>query len=122
MTAGKIPGVISDIEATRCLDYIATKAEEYADAKAERQYLDKFRSSKRAILKAEYRADNERKKKVTDGQCEDYARAHQEYIEILKGWKAAIAIEEKLKWLLLAAQIKLETYRTLSANQRRATQ
>lgn len=122
MTSGKLPGVISDDEATKCIDYIANNCEELAELESKRKYLEKFRSSKRSILRIEFRDDNQRKSKVTDGQCEDYARAHPDYIELLEGWKIVMERELKLKYMIEVAQIKLETYRTLSANQRRATQ
>ncbi len=111
---------LTDADAIRCLDYIRDYAEKYAIAKANRQYLDKFRSTKRAILKAEYRITNEPHGKVTDGACDDYARGHIEYTDLLLGWKVAIEQEEKLKFMLIAAQKKIEVYQTISANNRGA--
>lgn len=46
------------------------------------------------------------------------ALAHREYIELLEGLKAAIEVEEKLKWMLTAAQAKVEVWRSLEASAR----
>ncbi len=46
------------------------------------------------------------------------ALAHRDYIELLEGLKAAIEIEEKLKWMLTAAQAKVEVWRSLEASAR----
>ena len=46
------------------------------------------------------------------------ALANPEYIELLEGLKAAIEVEEKLKWMLTAAQAKVEVWRSLEASAR----
>ena len=46
------------------------------------------------------------------------AYAHPEYQELLKGLAVAIEEEETLKWMLTAAQMKSEIWRTESANER----
>lgn len=43
-------GIITDADATRCLDYIRDNTPAYAKAKAERTYMDEFRKSKKAML------------------------------------------------------------------------
>ena len=49
---------------------------------------------------------------------EIYAYAHHDYTRLLEGIKEAIAEEEHLRWKLIAAQAKIEVWRSLSANQR----
>jgi hypothetical protein len=53
------------------------------------------------------------------------AYATDDYITLLKGLKEAVEIEEKLKWQLIAAQARIEIWRSQEATNRtidRATQ
>ena len=49
---------------------------------------------------------------------ESHAYAHPEYIKIIDGIKAAIEIEEKLKWQFESALAHIEIWRTEQANNR----
>lgn len=49
---------------------------------------------------------------------EQYAYSHDEYLALLDGLKAAVEVEEKLKWDLIAAQARIEVWRTEQANNR----
>jgi hypothetical protein len=93
------------------VDYIIKHARQFADAKAQRVYLEEFRKSKKALLM---------KQSIESalGAQERDAYAHAEYVELLKGLKEAVAIEEKLRWDLIAAQARIEIFRTESANNR----
>lgn len=102
----------------RAVDYIIANAGKFAAAKAQRVYLEEFRKSKKALLMAQSQA-----KTVADREA--YAYAHEDYLGLLGGLKAAVEVEEKLKWDLVAAQARVEIWRTRSANNRaqdRATQ
>jgi hypothetical protein len=46
------------------------------------------------------------------GKQETFAYAHQDYIEILEGIKQAVEKEEKYRWLMTAAQARIEVWRT----------
>ena len=105
--------MITDHDAERCLDYIRDTAALYAQAKADRVYLEQFRKSKKAILVRECSG--------TIQERDSYAYAHREYQELLLGLKEAVHEEERLKWLLIGAQAKLDAWRTMSANERKAT-
>ena len=93
------------------VDYILKNAPKYAAAKAQRVYLEEFRKSKKAMLMAESSAE-------AANAREQYAYAHEDYRALLDGLKAAVEIEEKLKWDLVAAQARVEIWRTESANAR----
>ena len=95
----------------KAVDYVLANAGKFAAAKAERVYLEEFRKSKKAILMAQCadKAANAR---------EQYAYSHAEYLALLDGLKAAVEVEEKLKWDLVAAQARIEIWRTQSANNR----
>jgi hypothetical protein len=93
------------------VDYIIKHARQFADAKAQRVYLEEFRKSKKALLM---------KQSIESalGAQERDAYAHAEYVELLKGLKEAVAIEEKLRWDLIAAQARVDIWRTEQANMR----
>ena len=103
-----------DIDIIKVLDFIRDQAGKYAEAKANRVYLEEFRKSKKAMLMKE----GEVKGIKTSAAQEVYAYAHEEYIQVIEGLRDAVETEEKLRWLLIGAQAKCEVFRTLSANNR----
>jgi hypothetical protein len=46
------------------------------------------------------------------------AYSHQEYQDLLKGLRAAVEIEEELRWGLVAAQARIEVWRSREATNR----
>ena len=46
------------------------------------------------------------------------AYANPEYIELLVGLKEALEVEEKLRWQLIAGQLKVDIWRTEQASNR----
>jgi hypothetical protein len=95
----------------RAVDYVIANASKFASAKAQRVYLEEFRKSKKALLMAQSTA-----KTVADREA--YAYAHEDYLALLGGIKAAVEVEEDLRWKLIAAQARVEIWRTASANNR----
>lgn len=95
----------------KAVDYIIKNAGKFAQAKANRVYLEEFRKSKKALLmgQSSLEAANAR---------EQYAYAHEEYTELLKAMQTAIEVEEKLRWDLIAAQARIDIWRTEQANNR----
>jgi hypothetical protein len=95
----------------RDVDYVIANASKFAAAKAQRVYLEEFRKSKKALLMAQCveKAANAR---------EQYAYAHHDYTALLGGLKAAIEVEEELKWRLEAARIRVDIWRTQEASNR----
>lgn len=99
------------IDPNKAVDHIFKYAKPYAKAKAERIYLEEFRKSKKAILMKQSFEE-------TIGGQEREAYAHPEYKELLEGIKAAVEIEEQLRWELVAAQARIDVWRTQQANAR----
>ncbi len=102
---------LDDIDIFETLEYIKRTAPKLAKCKADRIYLEEFRKTKKAQIMATQLGD------PVNAQ-ERYAYAHPEYIEVLEGLRAAIALEEEYRWKLIAAQALVEVWRSLSANQR----
>lgn len=104
--------MIPDEQAEKANDFIRDKARDYAQAKANRVYLEEFRKSKKAILYQEAPAG-------TVADKESFAYAHQDYIALLDGLRAAVEAEETLRWQMVAAEARIEVWRTQSANSRK---
>jgi len=87
----------------------------YAKAKAESEYLNHFRKSKLAILKAEYSV-----KFPENANCknEDLARANPEYLAVLDGLKAAIETAESCYWELNISRAGIVIWQTQQADRR----
>jgi hypothetical protein len=100
-----------EIDIFKCLDYIRDNAKKYAQAKANRVYLEEYRKSLKAALMATQIGEPVNAREI-------YAYAHHDYTRLLEGIKEAIEAEENLRWKLIAAQAKIEVWRSLSANQR----
>ena len=100
-----------EIDPHEAVDYILKNAGKFAAAKSERVYLEEFRKSKMALLMKDSPESSGIAKEMD-------AYAHSEYRELLLGLKAAVEIEEKLKWDLIAAQARVEIWRTEQANNR----
>lgn len=102
---------MTEIDPQKAVDYLRDNAEKYAESKASRVYLEEFRKSKKSLLMLQ--SDEK-----TQAGKEAYAYAHDEYIALLDGLKVAIEVEETVKWQMIAAQARIEVWRTQQANNR----
>jgi hypothetical protein len=93
------------------VDYIIQNSGKFAQAKAQRVYLEEFRKSKKALLMAQSPAKSAVER-------EQYAYGHEDYLGLLGGIKAAVEVEEDLKWRLTAAQMRVDIWRTREASNR----
>jgi len=93
------------------VSFIIANAANFAQAKAERVYIEEFRKSKKALLMKESEEKSAAAKEMD-------AYAHPDYIALLDGLKASVEVEETLKWKLIAAQIVPEIWRTQEASNR----
>lgn len=104
----------SEINIFRALDFIRDNAPAYANAKAQRVYLENFRKSKKALLMR----DAELRGHKTAAMQEREAYADSGYVEVLEALQQATADEERLRWLMVAAEAKIEAWRTIEATKR----
>ncbi len=100
-----------DIDPVRAVEYIMKHSADFAKAKAERIYIENYLRSKRSLIMAKSSA-----KSVAAAEVDAYADP--EYIGLLDGLKEAVEAEEKLKWMLTAAQLKVEIWRSQEATNR----
>lgn len=99
------------IDPNKAIDFLLKNAEKYAQAKAQRIYLEEFRKSKKALLM------NESNEKAANAR-EQFAYSHPDYIGVLDGLKSAVETEEMLKWHQIAAQLRVEVWRSQEASNR----
>lgn len=102
---------MSDIDPNKAVDFLLKNAEKYAQAKAQRVYIEEFRKSKKALLMAEC------EEKAANAR-EQYAYSHPEYVSLLEGLRDAVQIEEELRWQQIAAQLRVEVWRSQEASNR----
>jgi cytochrome c biogenesis protein ResB len=92
-------------EPTKAIQFLIDTAPLYAKAKADRMYLEEFRKSRKAQLASQAGTE-------VLGKQETFAYAHADYIEILEGIREAVEREERFRWLMTAAQARIEVWRT----------
>ena len=95
----------------KAIEYIFTHGKKYAKAKAERIYLEEYRKSLKAILM-------KRSMETAVNAQEREAYSDKEYLELLNGLKVAVEHEEEERWGLVAAQARIDVWRTTEANNR----
>jgi hypothetical protein len=96
---------MSDNHPHKAIQFLIDTAPLYSRAKASRMYLDEFRKSRKAQLMAQAGTE-------VLGKQETFAYAHPEYIQILEGIREAVETEERYRWLMTAAQARIEVWRT----------
>ena len=100
-----------EINIFKVLDFIRDNSAAYAQAKANRQYLENYRKTVKAQQMKKHLS-------LPVSAQEREAYASEEMQQIDSAIKEAVEEEARLQWLLTAAQIKAEAWRTLQANAR----
>lgn len=107
-----------EISPFKALDFIRDNAAPYAQAKANVVYMTEYRKSIKATLMASC-------SEKTESAKETFAYSHPDYKKHLIALQQAVAEAERLRWLLVAAEAKIEVWRSLESTARaegRATQ
>jgi hypothetical protein len=100
-----------DISPFRALDFIRDNSEKYAIAKANVVYMTEYRKTIKAMLMNESTAKTQTEK-------ESYAYADKRYIAHLEAMRLAVEEAEKLRWLMIGAEAKIEVWRSLESTAR----
>ena len=93
------------------IEYIFKFGKTYAKAKAERVYIEEYRKSLKAILM-------KRSIESAVNAQERDAYSNEEYIALLAGLRAAVETEEEVRWGLVAAQARIDVWRSQEASSR----
>lgn len=96
------------------VDFMIAKSGEYAQAKANRIYVEEYRKTLKAelckeALQAGYEAVNAQERE---------AYSHPAYKTHLEAIKQAVEAEERLRWLLIAAEARIDVWRSLESSKR----
>jgi hypothetical protein len=91
----------------KALHFMKDSASKYAEAKATSEYLKEFRKSKKAMLINQAEIDGRK----TQQERESYAYSHQEYLDLLEGLRVSICECERLRLLVKAAELQIESWR-----------
>jgi hypothetical protein len=107
-----------EINPSKAVKFIYEQSAVFAQAKANRIYIENYLRSAKSRLMLESTASS-----IAAKEMEAYAT--DDYVELLQGLKEAVEVEERLKWQLIAAQARIEIWRSQEATNRtidRATQ
>lgn len=102
---------MSEIDPQRAVDFIRDNAQSLAEAKANRVYMEEWRKTLKAKLMKSCGLE-------AIGAQEREAYAHEDYQQHLSGLREAILIEERLRWQMVAAQARIEVWRSQNASNR----
>lgn len=99
------------IDPQKALEQLWKLSGPYAQAKANRVYLEEYRKTLKALL---MKASKEK----TSAAQETEAYSHPDYAQHLAALRTAIEEEEKFRWRLIAAQAGIEIWRSQEASNR----
>lgn len=102
---------MKQINPNEAINYMIRHSAEYAQAKAQVTYLEEFRKSKKAMLFSVAMGN-------TIADKDNYAYSHPEYLAVLDGLKEAVEKAETLRWMLVAAQARIDVWRSQEASNR----
>jgi hypothetical protein len=100
-----------EIDPNKAVDFIRDNGKFYAKAKADRVYMEEYRKSLKAILMKQSMEN------AVNAQ-EREAYSHPDYIKLLEGLREAVEAEERLRWEMVAAQARVEVWRSQEASNR----
>ena len=104
----------AEINIFMSLDYIRNNASAMAVAKAQRVYMEEYRKTVKALLMQKAEAAGAKASATQERE----AYAHTEYQAHLVALQVAVETEEYYRWMLVAAQAKIEVWRSLESSRR----
>ncbi len=102
---------ITDEEIDKALDFLRDNAREAAQAKADRVYVEEYRKTLKAQIMKEHAS-------LSAVLQEREAYADPRYVEHLEAIKEAVRLDEFSRFMRVAAEAKIEAWRTQSSNSR----
>jgi hypothetical protein len=99
------------IDPQEAVEYLIKTAPAYAQAKADRIYVEEYRKSCKAKLMQQYGS-------LPIAAQEREALVHPDYLTQLEGLKAAVEREETLRWMMEAARARIEVWRSMESTAR----
>ena len=105
---------MSEIDPQAAVDFMVAKAGEYAQAEATKVYMEELRKT----IKAEQMIEAEALGHKTAAMQEREAYASYRYKVHLEALRTAGEEREKLRWMLIAAQARIDVWRSQNASNR----
>lgn len=102
--------MISDDDIEKAVDYLRANSRPAAQAKANRIYMEEYRK----VVKAQIMREHE----GALGTQEREAYSDARYKQHLEALKEAIEKDEYNRWMMVAAEAKIEAWRSQQANMR----
>lgn len=102
------------IDPQAAVDFMIAKSKAYAQAEANKVYMEEYRKT----IKAEQMIEAELRDHKTAAMQEREAYASSRYKEHLKALQQAVEAREELRWMLIAAQARIEVWRSQEASSR----
>lgn len=102
---------ITDEEIDKALDFLRDNARDAAQARAERIYVEEYRKTLKATLMKEHGS-------MSAVLQEREAYADPRYVQHLEAIKEAVKADEFSRFMRIAAEAKIEAWRTQSSNSR----
>lgn len=93
------------------IEYIFKYGKKFGEAKGRRIYMEEYRKSLKAIIM-------KRSLETSVNAQEREAYSDPEYIQHLKALQGAVEDEEEIRWGLIAAQARVEVWRSIEATNR----
>jgi len=100
-----------NIDPNEAINFMIKNAEAYAQAKAQVVYLTEYRKTVKAI-------GFQRSLKSTMADKEADAYTTVEYATCVEGLREAVAEAERLRWMLVAAQARVDCWRSMETSNR----
>ena len=99
------------IDPNEAINFMIKNAEAYAQAKADVTYLTEHRKTVKAL-------GFQRSLKNTMAEKEADAYTTDDYKTCVEGLREAVAEAERLRWMLVAAQARVDCWRSMEASNR----
>ena len=99
------------IDPNEAINFMIKNAEAYAQAKAQVTYLTEHRKTVKAL-------GFQRSLKNTMAEKEADAYTTDDYQTCVEGLRDAVAEAERLRWMLVAAQARVDCWRSMEASNR----
>jgi len=100
-----------EIDPNRAIEYIQQNANKFAQAKADRIFIENYLKTVKSRVMNESDSSS-----LGAKEAEAYASAN--YVEQLDALKVAVEQEETLKFMLIAAQARIDVWKTTEYSKR----
>lgn len=105
--------MIEEQDVERAIAWMVENATKAAEARAHREYMDAFRKTLKAQLMKEHAAS-------ALGVQEREAYADERYVKHLEALREAVERDEKMRWLMTAAETRVSAWQTMQRGLRAA--